>query len=277
MNRPRPGPGRDPRGGFAARSGRRAWRSARLVWLILFALWTSWQVRRVWKRGPREVAEQWAETKQTWFFERLLDTFHLKVTDDGTPLAGGHLAAANHVALLDVPALSARHRGLFVAKAQIAEWPILGFIIASAGTIFITRERARDSVTVLSRMERAIASGRRVLFFPEGTTSPGDRVLRFHTSLFAAACRLRLPVQPVALFYEDLDDPTRPNRAVPFIGDQDVVRNLWALFAEPEIRVRVAYLEPIIPGDDRRALADQVRASIAQRLGVPLEENAPQG
>ena len=247
------------------------------MWLILLALWTSWQVRRVWKRGPREAAEQWAEAKQTWFFNRLLDLFHLTVTDEGTPLARGHLAASNHVALLDVPALSARHRGLFVAKAQIADWPILGYIIAAAGTIFISRERARDSVTVLSQMERAIASGRRVLFFPEGTTSPGDRVRRFHTSLFAAACRLGIPVQPVALFYEDLEDPARPNEAVPFIGEQDVVRNLWALFAEPEIRVRVAYLEPIVPGDDRRALADQVRAAIAHRLGVPLEENAPRG
>ncbi len=103
--------------------------------------------------------------------------------------------------------MSAAHRGLFVAKAQIAEWPILGYIIASAGTIFIARERARDSLSALSQMERAIHGGRRVLFFPEGTTSPGDRVRRFHTSLFAAACRLGVPVQPVALFYEDLVDP----------------------------------------------------------------------
>ncbi len=232
-------------------------------------------MRRIWKRGPREFAEKWAEGKQTWFFIQILDVFHLKVTDEGTPLARGHLAAANHVALLDIPAMSAAHRGLFVAKAQIAEWPILGYIIASAGTIFIARERARDSLSVLSQMERAIQGGRRVLFFPEGTTSPGDRVRRFHTSLFAAACRLGVPVQPVALFYEDLVDPTRPSREVPFVGDQDVVRNLWALFAEPEIRVRVAYLEPVIPGDDRRALADQVRQAIATRLGVPLEENAP--
>jgi 1-acyl-sn-glycerol-3-phosphate acyltransferase len=275
LNPRAPGPGRDPRGGFAARAGRRAVRSLRLIWLILLALRTSRQVRQVWKREPREVAEKWAEAKQTWFFERILDVFQLTVTDEGTPLSGGHLAASNHVAVLDIPALSARHRGLFVAKAQIAAWPILGFIIASAGTIFITRERARDSVTVLSQMERAIAAGRRVLFFPEGTTSPGDRVRRFHTSLFAAACRLGTPVQPVALFYEDLADPSRPNRAVPFIGDQDVVRNLWALFAEPEIRVRVSYLPPVIPGDDRRALADQVRAAIAERLGVPLEEHAP--
>jgi 1-acyl-sn-glycerol-3-phosphate acyltransferase len=270
-----PGAGRDPRGGFAARAGRRVWRSLRLIWLILLALWTSWTVRRVWKREPREIAEQWAEAKQTWFFNRILDVFQLKVTDEGTPLAGGHLAASNHVAVLDIPAMSAAHRGLFVAKAQIADWPILGYIIASAGTIFISRERARDSVTVLSQMERAIVSGRRVLFFPEGTTSPGDRVRRFHTSLFAAACRLRAPIQPVAIFYQDLADPSHPNRAVPFIGDQDVVRNLWALFAEPEIRVRVSYLPPIVPGDDRRALANQVRLAIANRLGVPLEEDAP--
>jgi 1-acyl-sn-glycerol-3-phosphate acyltransferase len=248
-------------------------RAARLIWLLLLALWTSRQVRRIWRREPREAAERWAEEKQTWFFERILDVFHLRVTDEGRPLAGGHIAASNHVAVLDIPALSAAHRGLFVAKAQIADWPILGYIIASAGTIFISRERARHSVEVLAQMERAVGLGRRVLFFPEGTTSPGDRVRRFHTSLFAAACRLKVPVQPVALFYEDLSDPTRPNRAVPFVGTQDVVRNLWALFAEPEIRVRVTYLPPIIPGDDRRALADEVRAAIAGRLGVPLEDH----
>jgi 1-acyl-sn-glycerol-3-phosphate acyltransferase len=274
LNSPTPRAGRAPRGGFFARAGRRAWRSARLIWLILLALWTCWHVRRVWQRKPREIAEQRAEAKQTWFVNRILDVFQVKVTDEGTPLARGHLAAANHIAVLDIPAMSSAHPGLFVAKAQIADWPILGYIIASAGTIFITRERARDSVTALSQMEQAIHSGRRVLFFPEGTTSPGDRVRRFHTSLFAAACRLGVPVQPVALFYEDLMDPTQPNRAVPFIGDQDVVRNLWMLFAEPEIRVRVSYLEPVIPGDDRRELADQVRAAIATRLGVPLEESA---
>lgn len=238
----------------------------------MLALFHAQRAHRALSRSPGGDAERFVEEQQAWFMERVLDLFRVRVRIEGAPLAHGHLAASNHVGILDIPAISARHPALFVAKAQIAAWPILGFIIAAAGTLFVARERARASVPVLSQMERAIAAGRRVVFFPEGTTSPGDRVRRFHTSLFEAACRLRAPVQPVALFYEDLADPSRPSRTVPFVGDQDVVRNLWAICAEPEIRVRVCYLPPEDPGDDRRDLADRTRDAIARRLGVPLDD-----
>lgn len=264
--------GRDPRGGPLVRLARRLGRGARLSLLVVRALVEAERARRVLRQLPWEEAARFVEARQAWFLGRVLEIFRVRVRTEGAPLAHGHLAASNHVGILDIPAIADARPALFVAKAQIATWPVLGFIIAAAGTIFIARERARDSIAVLSRMERAIAAGRRVLFFPEGTTSPGDRVLRFHTSLFEVACRLRVPVQPVALFYEDLVDRALPSRAVPFVGEQDVVRNLWAVLAEPQIDVRVCYLPPEEPGSDRRELADRTRLAIARRLGVPLDD-----
>ena len=100
--------------------------------------------------------------------------------------------------------------------------------------------------------------------FPEGTTTDGGSVRRFHSRLFQAAIRTGRPVQTIAIRYADADVTSR---VAPFIGDDTLVRHLWSLLGHERITVFVDILAARAPGDDRRALARQTRAQVCAALG----------
>ena len=89
----------------------------------------------------------------------------------------------------------------FVSKADVRHWPLLGWLVACGGTLFIERERKRDALRVVHQMAEALQAGETVAVFPEGTTSDGHGLLPFHANLLQAAIATETPVQPVALRY----------------------------------------------------------------------------
>ena len=93
------------------------------------------------------------------------------------------LIVANHISWLDIFVLNALQPARFIAKAELQRWPVVGRLIANAGTLFIERERRRDTHTVNRHTVEALARGDVVAVFPEGTTSDGTGLLKFHSSL----------------------------------------------------------------------------------------------
>ncbi|MCV3272108.1 lysophospholipid acyltransferase family protein [Roseobacter sinensis] len=198
----------------------------------------------------------------------------LRVT--GAPQSGQGAAVANHSSWLDIFVLNASKRIYFVSKSEVAAWPGIGWLARATGTVFITRARAQASAQ--AELFRArLRAGHRLLFFPEGTSSDGQRVLPFKTSLFAAflAPELResLNVQPVSVVY------AAPAGADPRVygwwGDMDFGSHLLAMLARPRHgEVRVTYHPPLKVADfaDRKALAAaceaQVRAGFERSGGA---------
>jgi 1-acyl-sn-glycerol-3-phosphate acyltransferase len=187
----------------------------------------------------------------------------------GVPHAGPVLLVSNHISWLDILAVNAVHPARFVSKADVRAWPLLGWLVAGGGTLFIERERKRDALRVVHQIAEALKQGDTIAMFPEGTTGDGRSLLPFHANLLQAAISTGTPLQPIALSYVDAD--TQPSRAVVWVGDTTLVTSLWQVVMAHRIQVSVTQLPAILTQQrERRELGEQVRAQIAAALGLDI-------
>ncbi len=202
--------------------------------------------------------------------DRLLKVLGIAVHVTGTPHPGPVLLVANHVSWLDIVAINAVHTARFVSKADVRRWPLIGWLVACGGTLFIERERKRDAMRVVHHVADSLKAGDVIAVFPEGTTSDGHGLLPFHANLLQAAVATGTPVQPVALRYADAGSDISP--AAAYIGDMTLVQSLWWITRAEGLRVQVALLPPqATAGRDRRIASEAARAAIANALGIDMD------
>ena len=175
------------------------------------------------------------------------------------------LIVCNHVSWLDIFVINTCRPCRFVAKSDIRDWPLLGWLVDRAGTIFIARGRQRDVRRIFQGLVQSIHAGERVAFFPEGTTSVQGTVLPFHANLFEAAIDADVPVQPYALRY--LDREGRPHPAVEYVGDTTFVQSMVTILRHRGITAELLVL-PAMPsaGAHRRELAVAAHDVISRAL-----------
>ncbi len=243
------------------------------------ALVAAWRLARVALHvghGIVIVATRWGaldargrEQRIAWWAGKLLRLIGVELTASGQPHAGATLLVSNHVSWLDILAIHAVcPRARFVSKADVKHWPVLGWLVAAVGTLFIERERKRDALRVVHQMAEALQAGHMVGVFPEGTTGDGRELLPFHANLLQAAIAAEAPVQPVALRFSDPGHAISP--AVAWVGDDTLVTSLWRVASARGLRVRVQVLGARGSRHaDRRALSDTLRADIAAALAGP--------
>ncbi len=138
------------------------------------------------------------------FCRRLVWLLDLRASYQGEAAETGVLVF-NHISYLDVVVLASRHPMFFVAKKEVRSWPVIGWLAAQGGTIFIDRSCRGDVARVSAQMTAAIANGVRVCIFPEGTSSDGSRVLPFRTSLLEPVASGAWPVTAGWLGYANED------------------------------------------------------------------------
>jgi len=180
---------------------------------------------------------------------------------------------ANHASWLDIFSLNARKRIYFVSKSEVATWPGIGLLAKVTGTVFITRDR-KEAKAQQAVFEERLLSGHKLLFFPEGTSTDGMRVLPFKSTLFQAFFSARLEhemhIQPVTLIYTA---PTGQDaRFYGWWGDMEFGHHLLqTLAAWPQGSVKVVYHQPVRVDDfpNRKALAAHVERVV--RGGMPPE------
>jgi 1-acyl-sn-glycerol-3-phosphate acyltransferase len=185
---------------------------------------------------------------------------------DGQP-APRALKVANHVSWLDIFVINAVRPCRFVAKSDIRGWPLIGWLCAKTGTIFISRGSVRDVRRTYQGLVTGLHAGQHVAFFPEGTTCTQGSLLPFHANLFEAAIEAEAPIQPYALRYVDANGAPHP--AVDFVGDTSLMQSMLAILKAPGITAQLMTL-PVIPVDGkphRRELAEAARRAIAEALG----------
>lgn len=201
----------------------------------------------------------------------------IELSVEGRPPAscGGFLLVANHVSWLDVWLIHSQCPCRFVAKAEVRDWPLLGWLAARTGTLFIARERRHQAARLAQALASALAEDDCVALFPEATTSDGTSVRPFHAALFEAAIVSGRPIRPVALAY--LDEAGRIDASVAFVGDTSLWQSYWRLAGRARIRARLVFL-PVLAsrGMERRALARTAENSIRAALGLaPRPERDP--
>jgi 1-acyl-sn-glycerol-3-phosphate acyltransferase len=188
----------------------------------------------------------------------------LKVTIAGTPLRGKVLFAANHVSWLDIVAMGGATPTRFVARDDVEGWPGVGWAANLNDTIYVVRHARREVRDQADELRTALADGRAVTLFPEGTTEGGHDVLPFRPSLFASLFPA-LPgvmVQPVALEYCASGDAA-------WIGDESYGLNAKRILSRPgRLPVTIHFLDPIDPHEagDRKILAARSQAEVVEAL-----------
>ena len=199
-----------------------------------------------------------------WWHRRACRIVGLVVERVGEPPHDSALLVANHVSWLDVPVLGGLGSIAFLSKAEVRSWPVMGWLAAAAGTQFIARGSG-DAAVVRERIGSHLTNHGCLALFPEGTTTDGSEVKPFYPRLLAAATHAGVPVVPVALRYHRNGtlDPVAP-----FGGEETILSHLRRVLVVPEIRVQVAFGQPLDPAQfDRRGLAVRAREEIVTALG----------
>ena len=245
-----------------------------LRWARLFAhLGTAMALLRfVFPRAARERRRRLV----SWWSGRLLTILNVTAIVDGAPPGPGEAAviAANHISWLDIFFISSVRPARFIAKSEIRDWPVAGFIAEHSGTIFIRRAQRHDTARINERVHAALGEGDCVGLFPEGQTTEGDRLLKFHSSLFEPAVVNRARVHPAAIRYEHPDGSLC--RAAAFVGDLSFAQSLGLIIRTRSIVARVAFAEPIDPGErKRREIAVEAHARVASLLGFAAPGSRP--
>lgn len=199
------------------------------------------------------------------FCRSLLGLLRVGVAVTGDPSTDGPvLIVANHISWIDILALGGLMPFCFLAKSEVASWPIVSAFAEVQGTVFVDRRRRRNIPEANRDMAARMLEGRAVLLFPEATTLAGPLPGRFHTSHFAAVRDLlrlapeRGPaaVQPVAIAYS--------SSAAAWVGDDDLLSHLWQTLRGAPLTCSIAFGAPIacVAGADRKVIAQATREAI---------------
>ena len=197
----------------------------------------------------------------------------------GEPPASG-LLVSNHLSYLDIMLYGAVVPCVFVAKTEVRSWPILGLLAALGGTIFIDRTSKVSAAQSATKIERLLADGILVLIFPEGTSSDGAEVLRFHTSLFEPAIRVGVPVTAAAISYAAV--PCVPESSLCYYGDISFAPHIFKTMQLAVVTGTIHFAQPGHSYADRKQAAAETRQQVAaireeQRASKPLFAEKAEG
>ena len=215
-------------------------------------------------------------------FHRLfLRLFAIRVVVRGTPPATGHptLVLANHVSWLDIPVMASLLPLSFIAKHEIADWPVFGFCARLQRCVFLDRSRKAATAEVNAEVAERLAGGDAIVLFPEGTTGDGNRLLPFRSSLVGAAkaaledtAHEEIQLQPMAVAYTRRNGLPISRREMPDIawyGDMELPPHFLACTKGGPLDVVVSWGEPIPfgRGTDRKRATVAAEAEVRRALG----------
>lgn len=209
-----------------------------------------------------------------WWSAKLLRILRVVVDIRGARpewLEPNLVIAANHISWADIFIINAVRPTRFVAKSEIRDWPLVGWLCEKSGTIFIARAKRSDTAKINTVIHDVLGVGDCVGLFPEGTTSPGDFIRRFHSSLFEPAVVNQAKVAPVALSYRHPDGARSYDAA--YIADLTFSQSLGQIIRQPMLIVEITFAPPIdSTGLTRRELAARSESAIAAILDVPVSQ-----
>ena len=202
----------------------------------------------------------------------MLRSLGVRVTTSGGPIRNlqGVLVVSGHVSWVDVFVIGAVVPGSFVARADLIEWPALGFLARLMKVIPIERANLRRLPDVVRTVTNRLLAGQTVVAFPEGTTWCGLGYGRFRPAMFQGAVDAGRPVQPLRLAYHHRDG--RPSTVPAFIGDDSLMASVRRVITAHLTVCHVQVQSLQLPGGDRRDLAARCEAQVRGTpvLGAPV-------
>ncbi|KFG68112.1 lysophospholipid acyltransferase family protein [Microvirga sp. BSC39] len=212
-----------------------------------------------------------------WFHRALLKIFNVRVIERGTPPGrAATIVVSNHVSWLDIPVIGSLHPLSFIAKSEIEGWPVVGFMATLQRSVFIDRQRRKATAEVNDALAHRLVKGEVVVLFAEGTTSDGNRLLPFRSSLVGAAQTAlmhdsveRVLLQPLAITYTHRHGLPVTRRDRPFIawyGDMDLASHLKMFIRGIPLDVVVTWGEPMPFNGNRKQATAFAEAEVRRAL-----------
>jgi 1-acyl-sn-glycerol-3-phosphate acyltransferase len=220
-----------------------------------------------WQKAQRlQAIQHWAA--------QLLAILEIEVLSNQLPQVGfAGLVVSNHLSWLDILVLQSLMPGIFVAKKEVRNWAVLGYLAQACATIFVDRSSPRSARLMVDRTTDAIQQGYAVVVFPEGTSSDGSDLGNFHANIFESAIRAGSAVQLLTLEYIDTATGNAAGDAH-YIGEMTFVSSLWRILRHSSIAARVHVGECIAAdGHSRKTLALYAHGKIRAHLTTQIQES----
>ncbi len=191
---------------------------------------------------------------------RGLKTIHVELQVRGTLPARG-MIVSNHLSYLDILCYSSAVPCVFISKAEVEQWPIFGTYARWSGSVFVRRHDRGDAARANVNVSESLSDGVPIVLFPEGKTTDGHRVLRFHSTMLQPAMDVNAPITPCAIHYE-VDDGD-PACEVAWWGDMPLLPHFWNLAGKRSIRASIVFGNPVIATGDRKLLSHALHEQVA--------------
>ncbi|MDR9364147.1 MAG: lysophospholipid acyltransferase family protein [Balneolaceae bacterium] len=197
----------------------------------------------------------------------------VEIEIEGTPPEPPFFLVSNHLSYIDIPVYYYALNTTFVAKLEIKNWPVVGFMARTLGIIFIDRENKLDLRRVNSIISTKINRNQGVVLFPEGRTSPGDQILRFRAGLLQHPVEANFDVHYAVIRYETGESDPHARDSVCWWQDMSLLQHLLNLASNRSITARVAFGKKSIKHKDRKVLAKKLQRE-AEKIFVPVQTKA---
>ncbi|MCX7156728.1 MAG: lysophospholipid acyltransferase family protein [Rhodocyclales bacterium] len=218
----------------------------------------------------------WHQHLKRHWSRQLLVLLGIRVEADAGELARieAGLLVGNHISFIDIFVINTLLPCGFVAKSEVARWPLIGWLSRHADTVFIERGSRKAAQRAQQQMLKALRTGRRLAIFPEGTTTAGDRLLPFHGALFQSAIDAAVPVHALALSYHRADGAR--SLAPAYIDDISLLTCLISVLQAGGLVARVTLAASFAPPlSDRRHLAHRAHQAVAAALAHSEDSSQP--
>ena len=203
-----------------------------------------------------------------WWCGGLLRAFHIQVNTFGSlPPANvqGIMFVANHISWADIHALNSLIPLRFVAKSDIKDWPIFGYLVTKANTLFIDRSKRQEAGRIVETVAGSLKAGDNLCYFPEGTTTDGTHMLAFKSSVLQAAINANTQLWPLAIRYINEDGSI--NTEMAYAGETSMMASMKLIMMQKNAVVELHFLAPIqATSRDRRELTDAAFQAIKAKL-----------
>ena len=184
------------------------------------------------------------------------------------------LFVANHVSWMDILVINACRRVRFVAKAEVRQWPLVGWMAARTGTLFLKRTSPHELARVTKSVATFLRRGDCIALFPEGTTTDGTSVQAFRSGLFESAIAAEALIWPVGISYCRFDGSLDADIA--FVGSQSFVSSIVNVLTRPATRAQLSFAAPVeSSAGDRRKLTAWCQQAIELSLAGHSELAVP--
>ncbi|MDZ7773867.1 MAG: lysophospholipid acyltransferase family protein [Balneolaceae bacterium] len=212
---------------------------------------------------------RWKNRILTGWASGCFTIFGLRLTVEGNPPKGPFILVSNHLSYLDVVPLWYLTDATFVAKQELSGWAFFGWAMRRLEVIFIDRANIRDLPRVNREIARHLDLGEGIIFFPEGTSTKGDKIHPFNAPLLHYAARNRHPVHYVSIGYKTRDPEKPASRYVCWWGDMDFIGHFMDFITLRRVEITLRFGEEPVVSGDRKNLAEELENNVS-RLFEPI-------